>query len=133
VSQTTPYRGSSNSFEHDPKAFLPFHGASAPVGHSAHIAYKCASWQCLAELLDYSFCSQWHCADGTYPEVSLIAANGNLYGTTLHGGAYGYGAVFVLKKKRGIMAQTPQAFELTRRPRRPTAGRLACSIQQSIS
>jgi uncharacterized repeat protein (TIGR03803 family) len=43
----------------------------------------------------YSFCSQASCADGSGPGAGLTqAANGNFYGTTLIGGAYGFGTVF---------------------------------------
>ncbi len=43
----------------------------------------------------YSFCSQTSCTDGAYPYAGLVqATNGNLYGTTLEGGANGAGTVF---------------------------------------
>jgi uncharacterized repeat protein (TIGR03803 family) len=43
----------------------------------------------------YSFCSQTNCADGSSPEAALIQANnGDLYGTTFHGGIHGWGTVF---------------------------------------
>jgi uncharacterized repeat protein (TIGR03803 family) len=43
----------------------------------------------------YSFCPVTGCADGASPNAVLIqATNGNLYGTTLYGGANGDGAVF---------------------------------------
>ncbi|MFY9980818.1 MAG: choice-of-anchor tandem repeat GloVer-containing protein [Candidatus Sulfotelmatobacter sp.] len=43
----------------------------------------------------YSFCSQPGCTDGSTPYAGLVqAANGNLYGTTLEGGANGYGTIF---------------------------------------
>ncbi len=43
----------------------------------------------------YSFCSQTDCADGLQPHAGLIqASDGNLYGTTLYGGANGDGTVF---------------------------------------
>jgi uncharacterized repeat protein (TIGR03803 family) len=43
----------------------------------------------------YSFCSQPNCMDGSYPQSGLIqATNGELYGTTLKGGANSSGTVF---------------------------------------
>jgi uncharacterized repeat protein (TIGR03803 family) len=43
----------------------------------------------------YSFCPQSGCTDGSYPYAGLIqATNGDLYGTTINGGANGYGTVF---------------------------------------
>jgi uncharacterized repeat protein (TIGR03803 family) len=43
----------------------------------------------------YNFCSQPNCTDGSTPEAALVqAADGNFYGTTMNGGAHGYGTVF---------------------------------------
>ncbi len=43
----------------------------------------------------HSFCSKSRCADGGYPyAVPIQSADGNLYGTTLEGGAKGFGTVF---------------------------------------
>lgn len=53
-----------------------------------------------AENVIYSFCGQQNCTDGATPYASLIDIKGALYGTTYAGGAYGYGTVFVLDKKR---------------------------------
>jgi uncharacterized repeat protein (TIGR03803 family) len=45
----------------------------------------------------HSFCSRTNCADGWYPSAGLIFDQaGNLYGTTLAGGAQTYGTVFQL-------------------------------------
>ena len=43
----------------------------------------------------YSFCAQPNCTDGNTPASGLTqAADGNFYGTTIGGGATGYGTVF---------------------------------------
>jgi uncharacterized repeat protein (TIGR03803 family) len=43
----------------------------------------------------YNFCSLSACADGGFPEASLIqGTDSNLYGTTFEGGAHGDGTVF---------------------------------------
>lgn len=47
----------------------------------------------------YSFCSQPSCADGWGPVDVLRDAEGNLFGTTVGGGAHGYGAVFKINPK----------------------------------
>jgi uncharacterized repeat protein (TIGR03803 family) len=45
----------------------------------------------------YSFCSKSGCADGEFPQTGLVqASNGNLYGTTILGGADGSGTIFEL-------------------------------------
>lgn len=56
------------------------------------------------ETVLYSFCSQKNCADGEYPEGSVIHVNGTLYGTTTIGGAYRYGTVFSLNLHTGAEA-----------------------------
>jgi len=52
------------------------------------------------ETVLYSFCSHpTSCLDGAYPNGELIHdAEGNLYGTTHSGGAFGWGTVFKLSK-----------------------------------
>jgi len=52
------------------------------------------------ETVLHSFCAQQYCADGEWPYAGLIAdSSGNLYGTTLPGGAADDGAVFKIAKK----------------------------------
>lgn len=60
-----------------------------------------------AEKVLHSFCSQQNCADGQYPNASLIDLNGTLYSTTTGGGiiadgcATGCGTVFALDPGSG--------------------------------
>jgi uncharacterized repeat protein (TIGR03803 family) len=49
----------------------------------------------------YSFCSATNCADGTNPEGLISGKAGKLYGITLTGGGYGFGAVFELAPGKG--------------------------------
>lgn len=44
----------------------------------------------------YRFCSMSNCADGEYPNGVIMDGSGNLFGTTLLGGANGGGTVFEL-------------------------------------
>jgi len=45
----------------------------------------------------HAFCKEANCADGKDPQASLLMdASGNLYGTTLEGGKYGFGLLFKL-------------------------------------
>jgi hypothetical protein len=49
------------------------------------------------ETVLHSFCGYDSCIDGSYPMAGLIMdAAGHLYGTTVLGGAYGYGTVLEL-------------------------------------
>ena len=55
----------------------------------------------------YSFCAQADCADGDRPESDLIVdKDGDLYGTTWHGGQYGQGTVFQLRKSGASWIET---------------------------
>jgi uncharacterized repeat protein (TIGR03803 family) len=49
----------------------------------------------------HSFCTQSGCPDGQFPQTGLVqATNGNLYGTTISGGAYGDGTIFKITTRR---------------------------------
>jgi uncharacterized repeat protein (TIGR03803 family) len=71
-----------------------FYGTATIGGfHSGGVVYEITPGGSYKAL--YNFCSQTNCADGAYPQATLVQdANGNLYGTTLNGGAYGNGTVF---------------------------------------
>jgi uncharacterized repeat protein (TIGR03803 family) len=49
----------------------------------------------------YSFCSQLKCADGQFPDTSLIDVNDTLYGTTSSGDGYDGGTVFAFDLSTG--------------------------------
>jgi uncharacterized repeat protein (TIGR03803 family) len=60
------------------------------------------------ETVLYSFCSAPNCADGSIPEFSFVIFDGagNLYGTTVGGGAHGFGVVFELSPVGGSWTET---------------------------
>jgi uncharacterized repeat protein (TIGR03803 family) len=59
----------------------------------------------------YNFCAQTGCSDGYGPVGLVLALDGNFYGTTSDGGAYGYGAVF--KITAGGILTTLHSFDRT--------------------
>jgi uncharacterized repeat protein (TIGR03803 family) len=65
-------------------------GPCAPYGCGT--AFKISPSGTLTTL--HSFCSESNCTDGAYPNPMIQATDGNFYGTTLYGGATGYGTVF---------------------------------------
>ena len=71
-----------------------FYGTTGAGGaNSSGTVFKISPSGTLTTL--YSFCSQPDCTDGSNPWAGLIqATDGNFYGTTLYGGAYGVGTVF---------------------------------------
>lgn len=66
----------------------------------------------------YNFCSQPNCGDGFSPLAGLVQdTNGNLYGTTVGGGATGDGTVFSLGVGLGPFLET-----------RPTSGKVGVAV-----
>lgn len=55
-----------------------------------------------AETVLYSFCQQQNCADGSELLAGLIDFKGALYGTSLGGGAHGWGTVFAVDPGTGV-------------------------------
>ncbi len=50
----------------------------------------------------YSFCTQTDCTDGSYPWGLIQATDGNFYGTTFSGGAYGHGTIFEMTPRGAL-------------------------------
>ncbi|MGA2903955.1 MAG: choice-of-anchor tandem repeat GloVer-containing protein [Candidatus Korobacteraceae bacterium] len=99
-----------------PVAGLIFDAAGNLYGTTADGAYSSSCGQICGTVFEltptadggwteqvlYSFCSQTNCTDGYGPYAGLIFdAAGNLYGTTIYGGIYGYGTVFELTPTAG--------------------------------
>lgn len=69
--------------------------ASQGGGASSGVVFKISTSGAFS--LVYTFCAVTGCTDGGDPLGGLVqTSNGNLYGTTYSGGAYGYGTVFKL-------------------------------------
>jgi len=63
--------------------------------NNAGTAFQLTPWTVLNTL--YSFCSLANCADGAYPESSLVqGTDGNFYGTTAFGGTSNMGTAYKL-------------------------------------
>jgi uncharacterized repeat protein (TIGR03803 family) len=76
-------------------------GTSNPEGCYDYYVYGCGAVFKLTpggnETVLYSFCGKANCTDGANPYAGLVFdQKGNLYGTTLFGGAHGSGVVFKL-------------------------------------
>lgn len=70
----------------------------------------------------FDFCIQYGCGDANRPNGALIqATNGQLYGTTGEGGAYGGGTIFTMTQ-RGALRTLYDFCELSTSPCLPTAG-----------
>jgi uncharacterized repeat protein (TIGR03803 family) len=55
----------------------------------------------------YTFCARAGCTDGVHPSGLVVDAQGNLFGMTAGGGAYGYGTVFEIANTANGYASTP--------------------------
>jgi hypothetical protein len=86
-------------------------GLLAIAAFAAAASQSVAATPALRTLI--SFCSLANCADGAFPAAGLIAdGDGNLFGTTIWGGAYNNfatsgGTVFEILKTAGGYANTP--------------------------
>jgi len=79
------------------------------LGFFAVILLSTAAWGTPTESVLYNFCQQGGlaCHDGQGPNGALVFdAAGNLYGTTLYGGAHGGGIVFELSPAQGAWTET---------------------------
>ena len=103
------------SFKGSPDGAFPYSGVirdsegnlygTSPGGG---IAFECGKLPCGVvfkldsagkETVLYTFCSQSNCSDGYSPSGGLFRdAEGNFFGSTEFGGAYGYGTIFKLSR-----------------------------------
>ena len=82
---------------------------SRPLGVGCGTVFKITGAGQLTTI--HNFCSQTGCPDGYGPGGLVVALDGNLYGTTSDGGAYGYGTVF--KITTGSALTTLHSFDRT--------------------
>ena len=79
------------------------------LGIFAAIVLSTVAWGTATEVVLYNFCQQGGlaCHDGQGPDGELVFdAAGNLYGTTIYGGAHGGGIVFELSPAQGSWTET---------------------------
>jgi uncharacterized repeat protein (TIGR03803 family) len=93
-----------------------FYGTTSQGGANGDgTAFKIAPGGALTTL--YAFCSEGgsaSCTDGSFPNAALIqAADGNFYGTTIHGGANNDGTVFEISSTPPYVLTTLHSFDLT--------------------
>jgi uncharacterized repeat protein (TIGR03803 family) len=68
-------------------------GANLCYGYGCGTVFKISTSGALTTL--YTFCAQTNCTDGANPDAGVVQGNdGNFYGTSSDGGAYGLGTVF---------------------------------------
>jgi uncharacterized repeat protein (TIGR03803 family) len=84
------------------------YGSTPSGGHGGGLVFELQeSHQVWNEAIRYYFCSMQNCADGENPSGNLILDEaGNLYGTTLYGGANGKGTVFKLSHSKQTWSET---------------------------
>jgi uncharacterized repeat protein (TIGR03803 family) len=86
-------------------------GGGAYGGGTVFEIARTASGYASRPTILYNFCAQANCTDGAGPGGIIADANGNLFGTTGVGGAYGYGTVFEITGTGfippGVLAGTP--------------------------
>ena len=81
----------------------------APQGSSGKVfeVAKTATGFASTPTILYSFCAQTNCADGDGPNNLMVDTVGNLFGTTIRGGANGQGTAFELAKTGSGYASSP--------------------------
>jgi uncharacterized repeat protein (TIGR03803 family) len=79
-----------------------FYGTTSAGGvHNTGTVFQITSKGTLTTL--YNFCSQPNCTDGAAPDGAVVQAiDGNLYGTTLEGGANNAGTIFRISTKGAL-------------------------------
>jgi uncharacterized repeat protein (TIGR03803 family) len=87
-------------------------GGSAASGVVFELSKHHRNW---VEAVLHSFCSEALCSDGPTAANLTLDATGNLYGSTLSGGANGQGEIFKLKPN-GVQSAMSSIYDFCSRP-----------------